>query len=142
MPQPAVIAFDDQADAAEADLSRILERTAAGLLGNDTHSEQPAPWLTAKLDAFAAAVDTGAVQLCEHLADATAPRPAFGILGSPRLTCPACASRLGPDEDVRCDRCGRAAELMEPAIANLGTIALLILVCDPCTRDETRDETP
>lgn len=132
----ALVAFNDQADAAEADLARILERTASGLLGDDHRSEDTEPWLTARLDAFTTAVDHGAVQLCEHLAEATAPRPAFGILGTNRLACPACASSLSPDGEVRCARCGQPADLMEPALVNLGTIALLVLLCDPCATAE------
>lgn len=137
MPQPGELAFDDQADAAQAHLARILEHTADGLLGDDHSTEAPGPWLSARLDAYMAEVDAGAAQLCEHLAEATAPRPAFGILGSPRLVCSACARELIPAREICCARCGEPAEQMEPALANLGTIALLILLCDPCARHET-----
>lgn len=134
MTQPHAVAFDDQADAAETHLARILEHAAPVLLGEDNHTETPAAWLTARLDQFTAAVDTGHVALCTHLAQATAPQPAFGILGADQLTCPACAAAL-PDH-VPCARCGAPIEQAEPAIANLGTIALLVLTCDPCTHNQ------
>jgi len=136
MTHPADIAFHDQADAAEAELSRIIAHAAPDVLGDDAYDAAPAPWLTARLDAFAAAVEDGSVQLCEHLEHATAPLPAFGILGTLRLACLACANTLGPTEDVLCDHCGQATDLVEPAIVNLGTIALLILQCDPCATAE------
>lgn len=133
MPQPADIALADQADAAEAHLTRILDRTAPALLGTDTTDAEPAPWLAARLDAFAEGIATGAVQLCAHLEHA-GPQPAFGMLGLPRLGCLACVTQLAPaeNEDYHCDRCGDVIELMEPAIANLGTIALVIVLCDHC----------
>jgi hypothetical protein len=142
MPQPADIAFADQADAAEAHLARILDRTAPALLGTDTDFSEPEPWLSARLDGFAAGIASGAVQLCDHLEHGAGPRPAFGILGRPRLACTACLSELGPDadEDYHCDRCGKAVDLMEPAIATLGAVALVIVLCDRCAtarRDET-----
>jgi hypothetical protein len=132
MPHPADIAFTDQADAAEAHLSRILDHTAAGLLGDDHRTEDIAPWLAHRLGEFAAELANREMQLCEHLANATAPHPAFGILGADRLACPACARALTPAGDVLCARCGQPTELMEPALVNLGTIALLVLTCDPC----------
>lgn len=152
MPHPSAVAFDDQADAAEAELARTIERIAPHLLG-DSYDETPAPWLTARLDAYAAGVDDGAVQLCPHLRRATTPLPAYGALSLDRLVCRACLPTLKPADHRgdRCDRCGHGAEMVEPAIANLGTIALLVIQCDPCARlrephtgapgDETRDET-
>jgi hypothetical protein len=136
MTHPADIAFTDQAKAAEADLARILDRTAPDVLGHDAYDAAPARWLTARIDAFATAVQDGTVQLCAHLEHATAPLPAFGILGALRLACRACAGDLTPAGDALCDRCGQPADLAEPAIANLGTIALLILQCDPCATTE------
>lgn len=135
MPHPADIAFNDQADAAEADLARILNATTPYLLGDQTHDEEPAPWLVAKLGQFVAELGSGTVQLCEHLAHATSPRPAFGILGLDLIGCPTCLHAIQPQDgtDYPCSRCGQPAELMEPAVYTLGTIGLLILQCDPCT---------
>jgi hypothetical protein len=134
MPHPADIAFNDQADAAEAELSRILDRTTPALLGDQARDEEPAPWLVAKLDQFVTGVESGTVQLCQHLANATSPRPAFGVLGLGRLHCMQCLSAIRPEDgtDYPCDHCGQSAELAAPAIFNFGTVALLILECDPC----------
>jgi hypothetical protein len=134
MPQPAEIAFNDQADAARAHLARILERTAPGLLGEYHRNTEITPWLLPHLGAFAVDLANGSVQLCEHLARATSPHPAFGILGTPRLACPACVRALTPAADLRCDRCGNPADEFEPALAEFGTIALVVLQCDTCAR--------
>lgn len=154
MPHLHAVAFDDQADAAERELSRTIEAIAPQLLG-ESHDAAPEPWLTARLDGFAAGVEHGAVQLCWHLQNAATPRPAYGVLSLNRLVCRECLPTLIPKGEHlrcdRCDRCGRPADIVEPALANLGTIALLILQCDPCAQlrpahtdapgDETRDET-
>jgi len=134
MTHPSDIAFNDQADAAEADLSRILAATAPQLLGDQAQDEEPAPWLTARLDQFMTGVEAGTVQLCEHLAHATGPRPAFGVLGLNRLGCTQCLHAIRPEDgaDYPCDRCGQQADLVAPGIVHLGTVALLILECDPC----------
>ena len=140
MAQPADTAHADQADAAHEHLARILERTAPALLGNDTSDTEPEPWLSARIDAFLERIEHDAVQLCAHLARATAPMPAFGILGIPRLACTVCVSTLGPTEhaDYQCDRCNQPTTVMEPAIATLDTIALVIVLCDLCADDRTR----
>jgi hypothetical protein len=140
MTQPADIARADQADAAHEHLARILERTAPALLGTDTTDTEPEPWLAARMDAFADRIEAGAVQLCTHLEHATAPMPAFGILGIPRLACTACVTQLGPTEhaDYRCDRCNQPTTVMEPAIATLDTIALVIVLCDLCADDRAQ----
>lgn len=126
------IALADQIEAAEADLSRILDR-AAPAFDMTFHDETPTGWLAERITAFAADVLSGALECCEHLT--SGPRPAFAALAAPGLVvCQQCTRLLvgDPDAELPCDRCGGTGPEAQLTAANLGTVVLLIVECDQC----------
>lgn len=139
MTHPADTAFADQLQAAEDELSQILA-TAAPRLGL-TDETSPSPWLLDRIDRFSDDILSGDVQLCEHLARPANPRPAFGVFGDGpgRLACAQCARSLvpaNPRAPIHCDHCGRPLDEAGLVLVEIGAVAILVMLCDPCAELE------
>jgi hypothetical protein len=136
---PADIAFADQIQAAEDHLASILAQTAPRL--GLTYETAPSPWLTARIEQFAEDILTGHVQVCDHLARPASPQPAFGVFGDGpgRLACLQCARTLTPTDptaSIHCDHCGVPMDDVGLVLVEVGAVALLIMLCDPCAELE------
>lgn len=136
---PADIALADQLQAAEDELARILAVSAPRL--GLTEETSPSPWLLDRIDQFSDDILSGDVLLCEHLARPASPRPAFGVFGDGpgRLACAQCARSLVPTDPrapIPCDHCGRALNDAGLVLVEIGAVALLVMLCDPCAELE------
>ena len=131
-------ALSDQLQAAETHLTRILDR-AAPSVGMTTDTGPVGPWLAERIEQFAEQADTGALVGCTHLDHG--PAAAFAALSAPGLlVCHQCTARLvgDPDTEMQCDRCGHLADEFDLTAVSLGAIALLVVLCGPCSdQDQT-----
>ena len=139
MTHPADIAFADQLQAAEDHLAAILARTAPRL--GLTEETSPSPWLSDRIEQFAEDILSGDVRVCEHLAQPISPQPALGVFGNGpgRLACLHCVRTLmptGPRTPIHCDHCGAPMDDAGPVLVEVGPVALLVLLCDPCAEYE------
>jgi hypothetical protein len=139
MTHPADTAFADQLQAAEDHLASILARTAPRL--GLTEETSPSPWLSDRIEQFAEDILSGDVHVCDHLAQPASPQPAFGIFGnSPgRLACLQCVRILLPADlstPIHCDHCGCPIDDAGPVLVEVGPVALLVLLCNPCAELE------
>jgi hypothetical protein len=136
---PADIAFADQIQAAEDHLASILAQTALRL--GLTHETGPSEWLSDRIEQFANHILSGAVGLCDHLARPASPQPAIGVFsdGPGRLACLQCARTLTPTDPhapIHCDRCGTPMDDAGLVLVEVGAVALLVMLCDPCAELE------
>jgi hypothetical protein len=132
------VALLDQIEAAERDLTRILDK-AATTLGETYLDPHPGSWLLDQIDHFTHDLLTGHTTECGHLTG-TGPRPAFAALSTPgHLVCPQCIRTLITDDadTAPCDRCHQPSPHMQILTIELGTVALFILECPACTHHDT-----
>ena len=132
---PAGIAFADQIQAAEDHLAAILAETAPRL--GLTYETGPSPWLSDRIEQFADDILSGVVELCPHLARPASPQPAMGVFGNGpgRLACLQCVPALtpaDPNAPIRCDHCGVPMDDAGLVLVEVGAVALLVMLCDPC----------
>lgn len=132
------VARADQAEAAERDLSRVLETTAQAV-GLTAEQAAPSRWLTEQLGRFIRDLATGRVRACEHLAGG--PRPGFATLSTPGLVvCQLCHDLLFADDTDRvCDHCHQPAADLYVTAVQLGRVALLVIECPTCLNPTTHD---
>jgi len=143
MTHPADIAFADQLQAAEDHLASILARTAPRL--GLTEETSPSPWLSDRIEQFAEDILNGNVDVCEHLARPANPQPAFGVFGNGpgRLACLQCSRTLtpaDPNAPIHCDHCATPMDDTGLVLVEVGAVALLVMLCDPCA--ELEDNPP
>jgi hypothetical protein len=136
-------ALRDQLDAASTDARRTLHEIAAVVAGPITPATPP-PWLSGHLSALREALQQRRVRGCPHLA--TGPAVAYAAIWAPAiLACAACAAYLlrpTPEEDRRCDRCRRTADVLHPGMVATGPILLAYGLCPTCRHHATPAPVP